>query len=68
MARKLVAAGKRDRALLALKKKRAAEHQQAQVQAWLLNVEDMVRAVVCLCLRSGERAGVFVLRATRRRC
>jgi hypothetical protein len=43
VARELVAQKKKERALLALKKKRLSEHQLASIQAYLMNVEDMVR-------------------------
>lgn len=42
VARELVAAKKKERALLALKKKRLHENQLDQIDAWLLNVESMV--------------------------
>lgn len=42
VARELIAVQKKDRALLALKKKKLNEHQLGTIQAWLLNVEDMV--------------------------
>jgi charged multivesicular body protein 6 len=45
VARQLVAQQKKERALLALKKKRLSEHQLASIQAYLMNVEDMVRGV-----------------------
>jgi charged multivesicular body protein 6 len=43
VAKELLAAKKRDRALVALKKKKLNENQVKTIQAWLLNVEDMVR-------------------------
>jgi hypothetical protein len=43
VARQLVAQHKKERALLALKKKRLSEHQLASIHAYLMNVEDMVR-------------------------
>eukprot|EP00877_Chromochloris_zofingiensis_P003966 jgi/Chrzof1/13570/Cz08g02150.t1 len=42
VARELIAVQKKDRALLALKKKKLNEHQLGTIQAWLLNVEDML--------------------------
>jgi charged multivesicular body protein 6 len=42
VARELLAAAKRDRALIALKKKKMNEQQLQNLQAWLLNVEDIV--------------------------
>jgi charged multivesicular body protein 6 len=42
VARELVSQQKKERALLALKKKRLSEHQLASIQAYLMNVEDMV--------------------------
>lgn len=42
VARELVAQNKKERALLALKKKRLSEHQLASMQAYLMNVEDML--------------------------
>ncbi|KAF6253325.1 SNF7 family protein [Scenedesmus sp. NREL 46B-D3] len=42
VARQLVAQKKQERALLALKKKRLSEHQLASIQAYLMNVEDML--------------------------
>lgn len=43
MARTLIAQKKKERALLALKKKKLSENQLANIQAYLLNVEGMVR-------------------------
>jgi len=43
VARELVVANKKDRALLALKKKKLNEHQLQMITAWVLNVEDVVR-------------------------
>lgn len=45
VARELITQQKKDRALLALKKKKINEHQLKQIQAWLLNVEDMLSNV-----------------------
>jgi hypothetical protein len=42
VARELVAANKKERALLALKKKKMNEHQLQSITAYLLNVEDLV--------------------------
>lgn len=42
VARQLVAAGRRDRAVLALKKRRLQELQLEKLDAWLLSVEGMV--------------------------
>jgi hypothetical protein len=42
VARELVVASKKERALLALKKKKMNEHQLQQITAYLLNVEDLV--------------------------
>lgn len=41
--RTLVAQRKRDRALLAMKKKRLREDQMKQLTDWLVNVEGLVR-------------------------
>ena len=49
MARELVAAKKKERALLALKKKKLHEGQLEQIDAWLLNVESMVSAGELVC-------------------
>lgn len=43
VARELVAQKKKERALLALKKKKLSENQLQSIQAYLMNVEDMVR-------------------------
>lgn len=43
VARLLVAAGKKDRALLALKKRKLQEQQLTRLDVWLLNVEQLVR-------------------------
>jgi charged multivesicular body protein 6 len=45
VARGLLAQNKRDRALLALKKKRLQENRLDQLDAYLLNVEEMVSTV-----------------------
>ncbi len=45
LARELVAAGRKDRALLALKKRKLQETQAASLDGLLLNVEQMVRPV-----------------------
>ena len=42
VARQLVAAGRKDRALLALKKRRLQQRQLEKLDAWVLNVEGMV--------------------------
>ena len=42
VARTLIAQKKKDRALLALKKKKLSENQLQSIQAYLMNVEDMV--------------------------
>ncbi|KIZ00841.1 charged multivesicular body protein 6 [Monoraphidium neglectum] len=42
VARELITLNKKDRALLALKKKKLNEHQLQTIQTWLLNVEDML--------------------------
>lgn len=44
MARTLIAQKKKERALLALKKKKLSENQLHSIQAYLMNVEDMVRS------------------------
>jgi hypothetical protein len=44
VARTLIAQKKKERALLALKKKKLSENQLATIQAYLMNVEGMVRA------------------------
>ena len=49
VARELVAAGKKPRALLALKRRRLQEGQAARLEAWLLNVEEMVGAGLLAC-------------------
>ena len=43
VARTLIAQKKKERALLALKTKKLSENQLANIQAYLLNVEGMVR-------------------------
>lgn len=43
VARTLIAQKKKERALLALKKKKLSENQLHSIQAYLMNVEDMVR-------------------------
>jgi len=43
VARTLIAQKKKERALLALKKKKLSENQLQSIQAYLMNVEDMVR-------------------------
>ena len=48
VAKELVAAQKRERALLALKRRKLHEQRLAQLDAWLLNVEQVVRTVVCI--------------------
>jgi hypothetical protein len=63
VARELVAQKKKERALLALKKKRLSEHQLASIQAYLMNVEDMVRWLAGACQtnsRVGRKAGRMV--------
>lgn len=45
VARTLIAQKKKERALLALKKKKLSEKQLQNIQAYLMNVEDMVRFV-----------------------
>jgi hypothetical protein len=42
--KELLAAKKKERALLALKKRKMDEKQLATIQTWLMNVEGMVRA------------------------
>jgi Snf7 len=51
VAKDLVAAGRRDRALLALKKRQLHEQQLLQLDAWLLNVE----AAVCRAHHGGQK-------------
>ena len=48
VARHLVASGRKDRALLALKKRRLHQTTLGQLDAWLLNVESTVRLFVLL--------------------
>jgi hypothetical protein len=43
VARELIAQHRNDRALLALKKKKLKEAQLRSINAWLLNLEDVVR-------------------------
>lgn len=63
VARELLAAKKRERALLALKKKRLHEAQLDKIDAWLLNVEGMVGARACratvLCVAVGPLRSVW---------
>ena len=49
MAKELVADRKRERALLALKRRRLHEQRLAGLDAWLLNVEQLVRRPVMSC-------------------
>jgi len=49
VAKELVADHKRDRALLALKRRRLHEQRLASLDAWLLNVEQLVRRPVRSC-------------------
>ena len=53
VARELVGQGRKERALLALKRRKMQEGQAAKLDAWLLNVEEMVGSVGC-CL--GQQA------------
>jgi hypothetical protein len=48
VARTLIAQKKKDRALLALKKKKLSENQLQSIQAYLMNVEDMVSSTSLL--------------------
>jgi len=52
VARELIAVGRKDRALLALKKRRIQETSLEKLDAWLLNVESVVRngdvRIICL--------------------
>jgi charged multivesicular body protein 6 len=45
VARQLIGAGQRDRALLALKKRRIQQASLEKLDAWLINVESMVRGL-----------------------
>ena len=51
MARELVGQGRKERALLALKRRKLQEGQAAKLDAWLLNVEQMVGTS---CLLAGS--------------
>jgi hypothetical protein len=46
VARTLIAQKKKERALLALKKKKLSENQLQNIQAYLMNVEGMVRVTI----------------------
>lgn len=46
VARELVAAGKKDRAMLALKKRQLHEQQLKKLDAWVLNVESTVSLIL----------------------
>jgi hypothetical protein len=49
VARTLIAQKKRQQALLALQRRRLSENQLASIQAYLMNVEGMVRQL-CACV------------------
>ena len=58
VARQLVAQGAKGRALLALKRRALQEQQLAKLEAWLLNVEEMVGECVCVEAEGGwDRGG-----------
>jgi charged multivesicular body protein 6 len=48
IAKELVAQGRKDRALLALKRRKLQEVQAERLDGWLLNVQGMVRAHCCM--------------------